>query len=183
MAAPGSAAYPFAGLQGTRNWEMGNCDKLGSGVGYGAILHDEASPVNVYENVTIVPGFTSPPALNGAFTLWVRRPVMQHTVAGEYKDDNDAGKDDVMVLTAEGVAPYSGGALQNASARNNLARRIIEVSVKRQDQPVPCGNRSGQAGGGPEGNNVFGSKCGEFALDQAAAGLTFATGNKGLLTP
>lgn len=182
VAAPGSTAYPLAGLQGTRNWEMGNCDKFGSGAGYGAVLHDEASPVNVYENVTIVPGFTSPPALNGAFTLWVRRPLMQNTAtAGQYKDDNDMGKDDVMVLTAEGVAPYSGGALQNASVRNNLARRIIEVSVRRQDQPVPCGNRSGQAGGGPEGNNVFGTKCGEFGLNEAAGGLSFATGTKGLL--
>jgi hypothetical protein len=184
VAAPGSTTYPLTGLQGTRNWEMGNCDKLGGGAGYGAILHDEAGTPNVYENVTIVPSFVSPPALNGAFTLWVRRPVMRDTaVAGQYKDDNDLGQDDIMILTAEGVAPYSGGALQGASARSNLARRIIEVSVRRQSQPAPCAARSGQIGGGPEGNNVFGSLCGDFALDQAAAGLSFATGNKGLLTP
>jgi len=184
VAAPATTSYPLANVQGTRNWEMGNCDKLGNGVGFGAILHDEAGTPNVYENVSIVPGFTSPPALNGAFTLWIRRPVIRDTVtAGNYQDDTNGGLEDVMVMTAEGVAPYSGTAVQGAVARNNLARRLIEVSVRRQAQPAPCAQNSGQLGGGPEGNNVFGSLCGEFALNQAAAGLTFAPGSKGLLTP
>jgi len=42
VAAPATTSYPLANVQGTRNWEMGNCDKLGNGVGFGAILHDEA---------------------------------------------------------------------------------------------------------------------------------------------
>ena len=179
--APGTVSAPIVGTQGTRNWEMGNCDKLGNGAGYGAILHDEATTPNVYENTTIVPGFTSPPALNGAFTLWVRRPVKRDPAdATKYLDDNNGGLDDVMVLTAEGVAPYSGSALAGATARNNLARRIIEVSVQRQSQPAPCSTRGGQIGGGPEGNNVFGGACGDLSINDAARGLTFATGTKNL---
>ena len=165
-------AYPLVGTAGTRNFEMGDCDRQGNGIGYGPVLNDGA---NVYENVTIVPGFAGAPSLNGAFTLWVRRPVVRGTVAGTWADDDDAGLNDTMILTAEGIAPYTGAA-GSTFARNNVARRIIEVSVKKQDSAGPCQGNSGQIGSGPEGNNVFGgSGCGGGNVDDALHGVAIGT--------
>jgi hypothetical protein len=158
-----------------RNFEMGDCDKLGDAVGYGVVLLDDAG--NSYENVTVVPGLGSVPALNGAFTLWVRRPV-EPAGAGQYRD---VAASDNLILTAEGVAPYTGGL--GAFARNNQARRIIEVALRRQSQPTPCDTRGGQIGGGPEGNNVFGGPCTGLDLAHAADNATFAPGTKTLITP
>ena len=180
LAAPVTSS-PIIGLVGTRNFEMGDCDRLGNGIGYGAILNDGT---NTFENVTIVPGLTAAPALNGAFTLWVRRPVVRGAAAGTYADDDNGGLNDTMVLTAEGIAPYSGAA-SSALTRSNLARRIIEVSVRKQDQPAPCEGRGGQIGSGPEGNNVFGGAgpCASIDLDHALDDVTFATGTKTRITP
>jgi hypothetical protein len=172
---------PIIGVVGTRNFEMGDCDRLGNGIGYGAILNDGT---NAYENVTIVPGLTGAPALNGGFTLWVRRPVVRGAAAGTYADDDNSGLNDTMVLTAEGIAPYSGSA-SSALTRSNLARRVIEVSVRKQDQPAPCEGRSGQIGSGPEGNNVFGGAgpCVGIDVDHAVDDVSFATGSKTRITP
>jgi hypothetical protein len=167
---------PSGGLSpSTRNWEMWDCDRQSNAVGYGVVLWDGA---NSFENVTVVPGFASPPALNGAFTLWVRRPVI--AVGGtQYKDDVVA---DNMILTAEGVAPFT-GAQGSALTRSNQARRIIEVTLRRQSQPTPCDTRGGQIGGGPEGNNVFGGPCTAIDIANAAGNVTFAPGTKTLITP
>jgi hypothetical protein len=168
-------ADPPGGLSpSTRNWEMWDCDRQSNAVGYGVVLWDGA---NSYENVTVVPSFASAPALNGAFTLWVRRPV---TPSGaQYKDDALA---DNMILTAEGVAPYT-GASSSTLMRSNQARRIIEVTLRRQSQPTPCDTRGGQIGGGPEGNNVFGGPCSTVDLNTALDNVTFAPGTKSLITP
>jgi hypothetical protein len=166
-------ANPLIGTAGTRNFEMGDCDRQGNGIGYGHVLYDGT---NVYENVTIVPGLTSPPALNGAFTLWVRRPIVRSsTDPAKFADDDDAGLNDTMILTAEGVAPYTGAA-SSTLARNNVARRVIEVSVRKQDTAGPCAGNSGQIGSGPEGNNVFGgSGCGAGSVDDAVKGVAIGT--------
>ncbi len=86
-----------------------------------------------------------------------------------------------MILTAEGIAPYAGAA-SSTLTRSNVARRIIEVSVKKQDTAGPCAGRSGQIGGGPEGNNVFGGVCGGD-INNAVADLSFAPGGKTRITP
>jgi type IV pilus assembly PilX-like protein len=173
------ALVPGSATAGTRNFEMGDCDRQGNGMGYGKVLYDGT---NVYENITIVPGFTSPPALNGAFTLWIRRPIVRSTDATKtFADDDDAGLNDTMILTAEGIAPYAGAA-SSTLTRSNVARRIIEVSVKKQDTAGPCAGRSGQIGGGPEGNNVFGGVCGGD-INNAVADLSFAPGGKTRITP
>jgi PilX N-terminal len=175
---PSLPSNPIVGVAGsTRNYEMGDCDTLGNGVGYGVVLNDGT---NVYENVSIVPGLAAPPALNGAFTLWIRRPVQRAATAGQYQDDT---AQDTMILTAEGIAPYSGGALGNALARGNLARRIIEASVRRQAQPGSCDTRGGQIGGGPEGNNVFGGGCVGTDISDAVANAGFKTGSGARITP
>jgi hypothetical protein len=163
---------PIVGTAGTRNFEMGGCDRQGNGIGYGHVLYDGT---NVYENVTIVPGIAGAPALNGAFTLWVRRPLVRGAAAGTWADDDDAGLNDTMILTAEGIAPYTGAA-GSTFARSNVARRIIEVSVKKQDTAGPCQGNSGQIGSGPEGNNVFGgSGCGGGNVDDALHGVAIGS--------
>jgi Tfp pilus assembly protein PilX len=173
----GRPANPTGGLASSgRNWEMWDCDKQGNAVGYGVVLWDGT---NAYENITVVPSFASAPALNGAFTLWVRRPV-QPAAAGQYQDDPNGAN---MILTAEGVAPYTAASGSGAAARNNQARRIIEVALRRQSQPTPCDTRGGQIGGGPEGNNVFGGPCTGLDLANAADNATFAPGTKDLKTP
>jgi Tfp pilus assembly protein PilX len=165
-------ANPLVGTAGTRNFEMGDCDRQGNGIGYGHVLYDGT---NVFENVTIVPGLASPPALNGAFTLWVRRPVVRGTAAGTWADDDNGGLNDTMILTAEGIAPYN-GATSSTFSRNNVARRIIEVSVRKQETSGPCAGNSGQIGSGPEGNNVFGgSGCGGGSVDDAVQGVAIGS--------
>jgi hypothetical protein len=165
----------LSGSPGTRNFEMGDCDRQGNGIGYGTVLYDTTNPP--FENVTIVPGFTAAPALNGAFTLWVRRPIVRGAAAGTWADDDNGGLNDTMILTAEGIAPYAGAA-SSTFARNNVARRIIEVSVRKQDTAGPCAGRSGQIGGGPEGNNVFGGGCGGN-VDDALKGVQIGPGATG----
>jgi hypothetical protein len=173
-------ANPLVGTAGTRNFEMGDCDRLGNGMGYGHVLFDGPLGTNVpYENVTIVPGVAGAPALNGAFTLWVRRPIVRSTTdPTQYADDDDNGLNDTMILTAEGVAPYTGAA-SSTLARNNVARKVIEVTVRKQEASGPCLGRSGQLGSGPEGNNVFGGGCGGD-LDNAVMGVAIgdATGTR-----
>ena len=164
---------PPTGLaSSTRNFAMGDCDTQGDGVGFGVVLFDGT---NTYQDVTIVPGLSSPPALNGAFTLWVRRPVT-NTGGLNYQDST---ADDTMVLTAEGVAPYTGAQFASALSRSNLARQVIEVSLTRQGAGTPCGGRGGQIGGGPEGNNIYGATgCDKPNFDEAVrhTGATFENG-------
>jgi Tfp pilus assembly protein PilX len=161
-----------------RNWEMWDCDKQGNGVGYGVVLWDKT---DAYENVTTAPNLPSVAGttLNGAFTLWIRRPL-QAVAGGKYQDNPAA---DNLILTAEGVAPYTTTLGSGALARNNQARRLIEVSLRRQDQPAPCDTRGGQIGGGPEGNNVFGGPCSGLDVNNALDNVTFAPGDKHRFTP
>lgn len=138
---------PFAGA--TRNFEMGLCDQRGFGVGYGVVMNDG---ITAYENISVVPRMGSARALNGSFTLWVRRGVVPDTaVPGQYIDSTD---DAQLVLTSEGVAPYLNPAA-SAFTQQNVARRTVEVSLRRQDRPGDCAGRGGQLSGGPEGNNLM----------------------------
>lgn len=140
-------APPFAGA--TRNFEMGLCDQRGFGAGYGVVFNDG---VTTYENLSVVPRMGGAQALNGSFTLWVRRDVVPDTSnPGQYMDSLD---DDLLVLTSEGMAPYT-NASTLAFSQANVARRIIEIVVRRQDRPGDCTGRGGQLTGGPEGNNLM----------------------------
>jgi hypothetical protein len=142
---------PFAG--GTRDFEMGLCDQRGFGAGYGVVLNDG---ITAYENLSVVPRMGGARTINGSFTLWVRRAVVPDpAVAGQYIDSSD---DSELVLTAEGVAPYANpGAM--AFTQQNVARRTIEVALRRQDRPGDCAGRGGQLSGGPEGNNLMNGGC------------------------
>jgi hypothetical protein len=144
----GRPTPPFAGA--TRDFEMGDCDARGDGVGYGVILNDG---ISVFEGLTVIPRMGAAHALNGAFTLWVRREVIPDTaVTGNYQDNTD---NEQLVLTAEGVAPFTAGTLALPLSQANLARRVIEVVVRRQERPGDCAGRGGQLAGGPEGNNMM----------------------------
>jgi Tfp pilus assembly protein PilX len=152
----------------TRNWENGPCDKRGDGVGYGAIL-DDATTLAPYQYKTTIYG----QSLNGAFTLWVRRPTMIKD-DGTVVDYSGNGDEDHLVLVSEGVAPYTGAQLSSASA-GNAAVQVVEVLLSKvtPSSQGACGTRAGQSGQGSLG-------AGFSACDAVtSAGLTSALGAAG----
>jgi hypothetical protein len=131
----------FAGA--TRNFENSACDQRGSGVGYGAVLDSGTRPTP-YENIAAiynVPIGPTLPALprtvQGAFTVWIRRPLI--TLAdGTVRDDPDNRR---VVLVAEGVAP--------SATATNRAVRLLEEQVNVVDpckDPGPQGSDTGRSG-------------------------------------
>ncbi|HEY6509708.1 MAG TPA: pilus assembly PilX N-terminal domain-containing protein, partial [Vicinamibacterales bacterium] len=128
-----------------RDFFRSNCDDKG-GVGYGRVLEDG---VTRYENVSVfpVPGGQT---LNGAFTVWVRRPLTV-TNAGQYGDDTDI---DSVMIVAEGIAPYFGPG--DAFTRARQATRVLETrfALEMLAAGEPClGALAGQEGGSPMGEN------------------------------
>jgi PilX N-terminal len=147
--AAGMPVLPPGSAAATRNWENGGCDNRGGGVGYGAVLNDVGSPApeGLMENRTTILGQN----LNGAVTLWVRRFFGPNT-SGQIAD----GLPDVtLILTAEGVAPYSGADSTTAFAQANQAVRVLEVVLLRSvvGGANPCDFYRAQVGNGPSGSN------------------------------
>jgi hypothetical protein len=128
----------------SRDFERDDCDTRG-GIGYGRVL--AGNTIN-YENVDTYAGRT----LNGAFTIWIRRPLDVNN-GGEYSDHPD---NDVLVVVSEGVAPYSGAS--SALTRARQATRVLEtrfnLALTTKQGPV-CGPgmMMGQEGGSPMGEN------------------------------
>jgi hypothetical protein len=122
----------------SRNFDSGNCDARHNGMGYGVVLDEAQAP---YQNVSTLLGMT----LNGSVTLWVKRPVI---VTGANIADNPAN--DVLILTAEGTAPYAGANANVAFVRANRAVRLVEVALTSAE-PQECGGGSGQRGLGSAG--------------------------------
>jgi hypothetical protein len=141
-AKPSAAAGTIAG----RDYERWECDNRGKGVGYGVVLTDAAT--RRYENVTEFGDHT----LNGAFTIWIRRPLVGNN-AGQYREDD--ADNSRLVVVAEGVAPYTGAA--DAFIRSRQAVRVLETrfTLALATAGEPCGqNRlQGQEGGSPMGEN------------------------------
>jgi PilX N-terminal len=146
-----SPVMPPSGAAGTvtpgqRDYERWECDARGAGMGYGLVLVDDAA--QRYENVT---AFESQ-ALNGAFTIWIRRPLKVNN-AGQYSED--AAVNDQLVIVAEGVAPYGGAT--DAFVRSHQAVRVLEtrftLAVGKQGEPCGLGRLQGQEGGSPMGEN------------------------------
>ena len=154
----------------TRNFESGNCDRRGNGVGYGVVL-DDGSGLAPYQYKTSLYG----QSLNGAFTLWVRRPqTIQPN--GSVLDYTGPGDQDHLILVSEGVAPYTGAQLSSTTAANNSAVQVVEVllSQVRGTSTNPCNTRTGQAGQGAE--NAGFSACDPIT----GAGLAPALGAAGV---
>jgi Tfp pilus assembly protein PilV len=148
----------------TRNFEGWNCDKRGFGMGYGVVLDDGGTNAP-YQYKSTIFGQT----LNGAFTLWIRRPVLPSLANGTFSDygvDNDH-----LLLVAEGVAPYNGAMMSNAKVAGNASVQVIEILLSRAGSGASvCGTRTGQAGQGPEGAGF--SACDPIT----GAGVTAALG-------
>jgi PilX N-terminal len=144
--APTDSVYP-----GGRDFEKASCDTWG-GVGYGLVLKDDTGkvlPAGVtrYENISTLGG----ESLNGAFTLWIRRPLAVDN-GGQF---SDATADDQLVIVSEGVAPYGGSA--DAFIRTHQATRVLETRLTlvlaSAGEPCGLGRLQGQEGGSPMGEN------------------------------
>jgi hypothetical protein len=150
----------------SRNYEGWQCDLKGQGMGYGVVL-DDGTAAGPYQNVTTILG----QSLNGAFTLWVRRPLHYlpdgNTVdwggtvapATEIDDSN-------LVLVAEGIAPYNGAAAGTSLGSWGKAVHVIEVALSQTPPQAACrAVRAGQQGSGPEGANHGGCEPLEAGAD------------------
>jgi Tfp pilus assembly protein PilV len=148
----------------SRNFEGWPCDRRGNGMGYGVVLDDGGTNAP-YQYKSTIFGQT----LNGAFTLWVRRPVLPSEANATFSDygvDNDH-----LLLVSEGVAPYNGAVMSNARVAGNAAVQVIEILLSRAGSGGSvCGTRTGQAGQGPEGAGF--SACDPIT----GAGVTAALG-------
>jgi hypothetical protein len=139
-------------------------------MGYGVVLDDGTSEAP-YQYKDVVFG----QALNGAFTLWVRRPL---NFRSDGMLEDFSANDDTLVLVSEGIAPFVGASITSTSGAARKAVQVIEVTLSR----VPavgqstCGARGGQAGGGPLGagfdpcTNLTGGAAITNALGGAATG-------------
>jgi hypothetical protein len=149
-----------------RNFENGGCDNRGGGVGYGVVLNDLGSPApeGLMQNKSVIFG----QRLNGAVTLWVRRDF------GVAANGNisDIPANVALILTAEGVAPYTDADVTSAFARANQAVRVIEVALLRSvggaAGPDPCDAYRAQVGNGPSGSNF--AVCSQLTLDCGGGG-------------
>jgi hypothetical protein len=134
-----------AARPGLRDYErMGCADR--AGVGYGRVLSAPAGTPQPgdYQDVSSYMQST----LNGAFTIWVRRELKEDAT-GMLTDNQD---NTVLVVTAEGIAPYT--SQTDAFARANEARRTLEMSLSLLvNQGNRCQGLAGQEGLGASGEN------------------------------
>jgi len=134
----------------TRSFENYACDQTAMVAaaagfqGYGMVLDDVNFAVP-FENVTTFLG----QSLNGNFTLWVRRPYTLSATSPPYLEDDT--RNDRLILTSEGIAPYSGASATTQFGQANRAMRVLEVSLQRI-APGDCENRTSQVGSGPLGS-------------------------------
>ena len=158
----------------TRNFESWQCDWRGNGIGYGVVLDDGggAGPHQYRSNI-----FGQ--ELNGAFTLWIRRPTerLPNGTLADYNNDSDT-----LILVSEGVAPFSGQNSGGAFAQANQAVQVVEAVLSRANALTnpPCATRGGQAGGSPQGGNFSGCEAitGE-GIGQGLAGSGAQVGGLG----
>lgn len=173
--APGTYASGAPILaRATRNFESWKCDQRGYGMGYG-VVYDDGGAAGPEEYRSQVGGAT----LNGAFTLWVRRPVEWNGANGTGNLLQDYPDNDVIVLVSEGVAPYTVGAnsASFAFAATNRAVYSIETLLVRSGATIldqsACSSRQGQAGGSSTGGNSSGciALTGGSQITEALAGV------------
>jgi len=129
-------------------------------MGYGRVLVDDTA--TRLENVSAFEGET----LNGAFTVWIRRPLLVDA-DGNFSDDN--AENAQAVIVAEGVAPYSGG--ETAFTRANQAVRTLEVNYQLAQNKVQdaCETYGGQEGYSASGEGY--NPCALLGADTIGAQL------------
>ena len=176
--AGGGATAPYTRADSwgnpSRNFESWNCDQKGDGMGYGVVLDDGGANAP-YQYVSTAIGQN----LNGAFTLWVRRPLdfRPDSLLDDYSADNNN-----LVLVSEGIAPFTAGNITTAFGTANRAVQLIEVALSRAATTLAgtCGSRSGQVGGGPLGAGFGGCDAitGGASVTAALAGAPTGTGTE-----
>lgn len=141
-----------------RDFYHSSCDTRG-GLGYGRVLLDGTTRL---EDVSVFAGET----LNGAFTVWLRRPL-DVDASGQFSDAEGANAQAIVV--AEGVAPYSGAG--DAFTKANQAVRVLEVNYTLAQSTVgsPCETYGGQEGFGPSGEGY--NSCAPLDATNLAGGL------------
>lgn len=165
QATPAPPPNPATGPN-IRNYENRQCDQVGGGVGYGIVLNDTTvhalGPVQYQTNV-----FGQ--SLNGAFTLWVRHRTSQQANNPPYVN-SDEPRNDRLVLTSEGIAPYTpgAGAAMTSAARLGAAVKVLEVELVRGQTSMCPGGYVPQGGEGPTGAGY--DPCSGNLLDQSVAG-------------
>jgi hypothetical protein len=140
---PSSPPGPADPSGGPRDYYQQGCQGDRGGIGYGRVL--AAGGVR-YENVSQFMG----QALNGGFTIWIRRGL-QVDNAGMF---SDSANDAYVIVTSEGVAPYVPGS--GAFAQANQAVRVLEMNyllVTNRRGESCGGGHEGQTGLGPSGEN------------------------------
>lgn len=171
----GAAPGPLDPVVG-RDFEKMNCDDKG-GLGYGRVLGDGTTR---YENVSVFPAGGE--TLNGAFTIWIRRPLLVD-VNGTYSED--PADQSNLVIVAEGIAPYMGPG--DAFTRARQATRVLETrySLGLATAGEPCfGSQAGQEGGSPMGENfnpcapITGGASGSLANAFGGAGAGSLAGDQ-----
>lgn len=152
----------------SRNFEGSACDAEGNGRGYGVVL-DDGTADGPYQYKTTVGGF----ALNGAFTLWVRRPrqLVDDVNTGALSQDYDGS--DALILVSEGIAPFSSSAVSTMQARRNRASHVMEYLLTK-NAIDECATRRGQAALNAQGTNSSG--CSPVTETKAGLGAS-GTGN------
>jgi len=112
------------------------------------VLNDPATALPL-DNVQTYQGQT----INGAFTVWVRWPLM-YNGDGTVRDF-DRGLDtnsqyDVLIVTSQGIAPriQVGGGNVRSYATQTIEATVYASALTKGDQ---CPVRWGQKGGGPGG--------------------------------
>jgi Tfp pilus assembly protein PilX len=170
----------------SRNYDNWTCDSRGFGRGYGVVLDDGTGVPQQY--VTQVGGLN----LNGAFTLWIRRPVKWQddganatTLVDYVPTPAPVPGNGVLVLVSEGVAPFTGGVATAGSA--NRASFILEVllaqgasnTVINAGGTLSCNARQGQAGGNAQGTNAQGCSLlnGSSITTALQGAINLGTGN------
>lgn len=175
-----AVATPETGVRDYENW---TCDMKGNGMGFGRVLRSGGT---TWQYQSAYRGRS----VNGAFTLWVRRPLWigpNGTLSdwGQRIDVPPAPpieeSHDNLILVAEGVAPFTGAAMtQTTAAGANLVARnkavyLIEVALSRTP-PTPNNcqtSRTGQAGHS-SGNTGF-AGCEPLAADALSGAIQGST--------
>jgi len=162
------------GTANSRDWEGRSCDRpvttySRGNIGYGSVLTVGASAVPAVAPAVTLDYVTTfqNQALNGAFTVWVRRvtawdqtnnvtmdcgPAMPSCTQPQ-RDGNE------LVMTVEGVAPYKNTSLTNAASgavdalRQDQAVQVIQMNVISSNATLAACGSYGQSGGGATGSN------------------------------
>ncbi len=176
----------------SRNYESWGCDQKGFGRGYGVVLDDGVTVGAPFQFTNTIGGLP----LNGAFTLWIRRPVHWKKDAGqttaEYEAEGgttetlqDYEGNDVLIVVSEGVAPFT--AFNSAARVANRASYIVETILSNGGAgttvlvggSTQCTTRQGQAGGSAQGTNSQGCSTldGTTLLPALSGATNLGTGN------